>query len=380
MTLDESTDSSKVRAQARVTDARRSALRRYQDLVVGSHSLWYTLKFELIVWLGRVLPGALGLAARKLLYPRLFRSIGSGTVFGADLVIRHPGKIDIGRNVVISDGCALDARGENNEGIRIGDDTILGDGVMVRTKSGYIDIGRRVSVSHHTTLAATQVELRIGDDAMIGPYVFLGGSQYQHDRADVPIHEQGLDLRGGGITIGPGCWLGAMITVPNGVSIGANSIIGAGAVLREDVPPDTMLVPHQKLVAMPRYASDDVATAPQPPPRDKGRCDSRSPVSLEVIHAVIYAALDEVNAQLPAERRLSDRSPHTRLQGDGSPLDSMALVNLIVAAEEQIETRFGRVVNLAGQRQATEGQRPLATVASLAQHIQRLMGDGQGHE
>lgn len=375
MTPGDFTDSSK--AQARVTDARRSALRRYQDLVVGSHSFWYTLKFEIILWLGRVLPGALGLAGRKLLYPRLFRRVGRGTVFGADLVIRHPGKIDIGRNVVISDGCALDARGEGNEGIRIGDNTILGDGVMVRTKNGRIDIGRRVSVSHHTTLAATEVELRIGDDAMIGPYVFLGGSQYQHDRTDVPIHEQGLDLRGGGITLGPGCWLGAMVTVPNGVSIGSNSIIGAGAVLREDVPADTTLVPHQKLVAMPRTASPDAA--PQASPRDKEPRDSGSSVGLDAIHAAIYAALDEVNAQLPAERRIRERSPHTPLQGDGGPLDSMALVNLIVAAEEQIEMRFGRAVNLADPRQASDDQRPLATVASLARHIQRLMGDGQAH-
>jgi acetyltransferase-like isoleucine patch superfamily enzyme len=46
---------------------------------------------------------------------------GRNVVFGQNVVLRHPHKIHIGRDVVIDDNCLLDAKGETNRGIRIGD-------------------------------------------------------------------------------------------------------------------------------------------------------------------------------------------------------------------------------------------------------------------
>jgi maltose O-acetyltransferase len=43
------------------------------------------------------------------------------------------------------------------------------------------------------------------------------------------------------ITIEAGCWLGSRCTILPGVTIGAGSVIGASAVVRENVPPNTLV-------------------------------------------------------------------------------------------------------------------------------------------
>jgi acetyltransferase-like isoleucine patch superfamily enzyme len=43
------------------------------------------------------------------------------------------------------------------------------------------------------------------------------------------------------ITVEAGCWLGSRCTILPGVTIGAGSVIGASAVVREDVPPNTLV-------------------------------------------------------------------------------------------------------------------------------------------
>ena len=99
----------------------RRAAQKYAALVVGRPGLGALLKYELVVTLAQALPGALGLALRKTLYPLLLGSCGRNVVFGQNVVLRHPHKIHIGDNVVIDDNCLLDAKGETNRGIRIGE-------------------------------------------------------------------------------------------------------------------------------------------------------------------------------------------------------------------------------------------------------------------
>jgi acetyltransferase-like isoleucine patch superfamily enzyme len=219
---------------------------------VGSYSLWETLKYELITAVGSALPGALGLWVRKQLYPLIFKRIGRGTVIGASVMVRHPGKIELGDNVVIGDGCTLDARGDHNVGIRIGDNVMIGERSMIRCKNGDITIEAEVGVGANAGLFAFGGNhLFVGDNTLIGPYAYLGGVSYQYDRLDLPPAKQGHNLKGG-ITIGAGCHLGAHASVMDGVTIGKGCIVGAGAVVREDIPDHMMATPHQRLVLISR--------------------------------------------------------------------------------------------------------------------------------
>lgn len=86
----------------------------------------------------------------------------------------------------------------------------------------------------------------------------------------------------------------------------------------------------------------------------------------------IHSALDVVNGQLPKERQIA-KSPTTVLRGEAGTLDSLALVNLIVAVEEQISERMGIQISLADAAMGMEASDPLASVESLSQYVAKLV-------
>jgi len=92
---------------------------------------------------------------------------------------------------------------------------------------------------------------------------------------------------------------------------------------------------------------------------------------------VLYAALEELNEQLPEEHRL-EKSKNTVLFGEAGKLDSLGLVNLIVLVEQKIEETFGRPVTLADERAMSERNSPFRTVDTFADYICRLR-DGDAH-
>lgn len=222
--------------RGRIHNPSRSALRRYQDLVVGSDRLAYTLKYELITTIGWLLPGAAGLWFRARSYRALFKRAAGGAMFGAGVTVRNAPKIEIGRNVVVADGATLDGRGSAEPSVVIGDDVLISERVSIRCKDGVIRIGQRVGIGMSASLSAIGGNvLEIGDDVMIGPRVHLGGVSYHFDRLDIPISQQGHDLKGGS-RIGAGSWIGVRAVVMDGVTIGRGAIVAAGAVVTKDVP------------------------------------------------------------------------------------------------------------------------------------------------
>ena len=112
-------------------------------------------------------------------------------VFGSFTVI-EAGKISIGRDCAINHGVFLNGR----SGIRIGDNVIL---------------------SARCMLVAAMLEPRA--------FSVVEGRHY----IDAPI------------LIDDGCWIGAGAIVLGGVSLGPNCVVGAGAVVTQDFPADTII-------------------------------------------------------------------------------------------------------------------------------------------
>src|SRR5689334_21294651 len=117
---------SDIKAQDELFRSGRSSRQKYADLIVGQSGLAALLKYELVVTLTQGCPGALGLALRKTSYPLLLGACGRNVVFGQNVTLRHPHKISIASDVVIDDNCLLDAKGTNNDGIRIGSGVFIG--------------------------------------------------------------------------------------------------------------------------------------------------------------------------------------------------------------------------------------------------------------
>jgi len=86
----------------------------------------------------------------------------------------------------------------------------------------------------------------------------------------------------------------------------------------------------------------------------------------------IYRAVDELNQQMPSERQL-DKSVDTALFGKSTKLDSLALVNLIVATEQNIEEEFGTTVTLADEKAMSQKNSPFKTIGTLTEYIALLL-------
>ena len=214
-----------------------STISRYQDVAIGDRSLLRLIYFEFCLLLSPI-PGALGLFLRNIFWPRLFGFCGKGVVFAANIILRHPHRIHLGDRVVISEGCILDARhDESNHVIVIGDDVILSNFVMISCKNGTIKIGSHTGINAQTIIQSTNhCPVSIGRDVIIGPRCYIvGGGNYNTDRLDIPMWQQGIK-DDGGIIIEDDVWLGANVTVLGGVTMGTGSVAAAGAVVTKSIP------------------------------------------------------------------------------------------------------------------------------------------------
>ncbi len=222
-------------------DPGRSSWRKYRDLQYGPLSAGSVLYAELVFGLFGGLAGAAGLACRKLLYPSLFASAGRGVVFGRNVVIRHPSKIRLGEGVVIDDNAVLDAKGEGNRGIVIGDRVFIGRNTIVYCKGGNITLGDRVNLGSNCQVFSSH-ELTVGAGSVVGAFsYFLSGGEYDFESA-VPFADQSGMVTKGPLTIGANCWIGARVTVLDAACVGAHCVIGAGAVVNKPVPDNSLAV------------------------------------------------------------------------------------------------------------------------------------------
>jgi acetyltransferase-like isoleucine patch superfamily enzyme len=220
------------RAQDQLFDSRQSAREKYAALVVGRPGWGALVQHELITLLSQNVPGALGFALRKTLYPSLLGACGRNVVFGQNVVLRHPGKIRIGDNVVIDDNCLLDAKGDTNTGITIGSGVFIGRNTILSCKNGDIAVEDGANIGFNCELFSAS-RVRVGRGTLLAAYCYLIGGDHDFSDPGVPVLEQGRVSQG--VDVGEGAWLGAGAKVLDGVRIGDRAVIGAGAVVRASV-------------------------------------------------------------------------------------------------------------------------------------------------
>lgn len=101
----------------------------------------------------------------------------------------------------------------------------------------HVHFGNHVYANFNLTLV-DDTHIYIGSHTMIGPGVIIATAGHpvlpilreQEYQYNAPIH------------IGSNCWLGAGVIVLPGVTIGDNTVIGAGSVVTKDIPSDVVAV------------------------------------------------------------------------------------------------------------------------------------------
>ncbi len=109
-----------------------------------------------------------------------------------------------------------------------------------------IKIGNRVIIRPNSMIfAETVIDLKtsviIEDDVMIGSGVHIYVNNHFFENLDIPIIDQGYfpDKQ---VVLKKGCWIGCNAIILPGVTIGKNSVVGAGAVVTRSVPDGVVVV------------------------------------------------------------------------------------------------------------------------------------------
>ena len=116
----------------------------------------------------------------------------------------------------------------------------LGDGTEIRPPF-YCDYGRHTHVGARTfvnfgLVALDVAPIRIGDDVQIGPYVQLLTPTHPLEPEPRRAKWEAAEP----IAIGDNAWLGGGVIVCPGVTIGVDTVVGAGAVVTTDLPPGVL--------------------------------------------------------------------------------------------------------------------------------------------
>jgi acyl carrier protein len=98
----------------------------------------------------------------------------------------------------------------------------------------------------------------------------------------------------------------------------------------------------------------------------------------EDILALVYAAIDEVNAQA-ADGVSIQKRPEAPLLGSDHGVDSLTFVNLVVAVEEQIHATLKKSVVLVDEDSMALQEHPFQTVGTLANYVEKILGRQQAN-
>jgi acetyltransferase-like isoleucine patch superfamily enzyme len=167
--------------------------------------------------------------------------LGAGSIVGAYAVLglaprgKQDGELPlvIGPGAVIRTGTTIyagsriGARLQTGQGASIREDNVIGDDVSVGTHTALEfgnRIGSRVRVHTGCFLELTTIE----DDVFLGPHVVFTDDPH-------PMCPAYLDCVRGGV-VRKGARIGANCTILPGIEIGADALVGAGSVVRKNVP------------------------------------------------------------------------------------------------------------------------------------------------
>jgi acetyltransferase-like isoleucine patch superfamily enzyme len=171
------------------------------------------------------------------LWHRMFlKRTGWPLFVGRGVTFRFAHMLECGNAVNIGDRVRIDAL--SSGGIRLGHRVSIKDGGILQLSSHLNNLGEHI---------------HIDDDVFIGPYAFIGAAAPVHIGARTLIGprlvliaeehafqgrasviDQGVHRAG--IEIGEDCWIGACVTILDGVRIGRGCVIGAGTLVTRSIP------------------------------------------------------------------------------------------------------------------------------------------------
>jgi len=157
----------------------------------------------------------------------------------------------LGSGSTVASSAKILNAGRRSSGIQIADNSRIEGELFVFAHAGQIRIGNWCFVGPGARIWSA-AEITIKDRVLISHNVNVFDSlthpidPIQRHKQFIEIatrgHPKEIDLGGRPIVIEDDAWIGAGAMIMRGVRIGARSIVGAGAIVTQDVPDDVLVV------------------------------------------------------------------------------------------------------------------------------------------
>jgi acetyltransferase-like isoleucine patch superfamily enzyme len=146
----------------------------------------------------------------------------------------HHNNLHLNENVFIGDRVAI-FKNKKGGNVTIGKGThIHRDSIIETGFGGTLRIGENTHIQPRCQFSAYKGNIEIGSNVQIAPncafYPYDHGYKPEMAIEDQPLHTKG------GILIEDGAWIGVSVVVLDGVRIGKGAVIGAGSVVKHDIP------------------------------------------------------------------------------------------------------------------------------------------------
>lgn len=178
-------------------------------------------------------------AARGLLLKPRLRECGGTLMIGRRVTITHPQMISCGYGFVIEDNAEL--HGLCRDGLTFGNNVTIGRGAQIRP-SGYYGraLGVGLVVGDNSNIGPSCFVgafggIRIGRDVMMATSVIILSEEHHYNDGGTTMKSQGAG--GKETVIEDDVWLGARSTIIGGSHIGKGAVVAAGAVVKGEVAP-----------------------------------------------------------------------------------------------------------------------------------------------
>jgi len=174
-----------------------------------------------------------------LILKKIFLHIGKNCKIDPFFWYDYPDKIYLSDACEIRRGVIMNGRSDKDIGIYLSEGVHIHQYAYLDAYGGFIKLGKGVRIGHHSVIAG-HGGITFGDYSGVAGLSYVIAANHNFKNTSIPYVLQEEIKKG--IKIGKNVWGGSGVIILDGITIGDNAVIGAGSVVRRNVPSNSVVI------------------------------------------------------------------------------------------------------------------------------------------